>query len=160
MIDAVERLGDPYVLLLIGAGGGQGANRVLELPYEPDARRLAGLLASCDAFVHANDAEPFGLIVLEAMACGLPVVGVNLGGVAESIDETVGQLASASSAQAFSKAVEGLFERDVQAIGRAARRRAVSRHDWARAFERLARLYADISGDPAFDASSSAVTQQ
>ncbi len=76
LIDAVERLGDPYHLLLIGAGPAPtGSDRVISLPYERDAAGLARLLASCDAFVHANDAEPFGLVVLEAMACGLPVVG-------------------------------------------------------------------------------------
>ena len=47
------------------------------------AREVARIVASCDAFVHANDREIFGLVVLEAMACGLPVVGVESGGVSE-----------------------------------------------------------------------------
>ncbi|HZZ88028.1 MAG TPA: glycosyltransferase, partial [Caulobacteraceae bacterium] len=87
LVEAVERLGDPYVLVLIGARATTPSpGRVIELPYETDPQRLAGLMASCDAFVHANDGEPFGLIVLEAMACGLPVVGVAAGGVGESVD--------------------------------------------------------------------------
>jgi alpha-1,6-mannosyltransferase len=152
LVEAVERLGDPYVLLLVGARNPAllASDRVIELPYEPDPARLAALMASCDAFVHANDSEPFGLIVLEAMACGLPVVGVAAGGVAESVDESVGQLAAASTPEAFAEAVGDLFERDLETLRLAARARAVERHGWHAVFTRLASIYAEVSGEPAF----------
>ncbi len=152
LIETVEKLGDPYTLLLVGAGPTVPAwsPNVIQLPYERDPAHLAKLLASCDAFVHANDAEPFGLIVLEAMACGLPVVGVASGGVAESVDEQVGQLAARSAPAEFAEAVEALFARDVEAIGRQARMRAVQQHGWDRVFERLGDIYAEVSGDSAF----------
>jgi alpha-1,6-mannosyltransferase len=87
LVGAVERLGAPYKLLFVGAGGGAPASdRTISIDYVREPVELARILASCDAFVHANDNEPFGLIVLEAMACGLPVVGVAAGGVAESVD--------------------------------------------------------------------------
>jgi len=155
LIEAVERLGDPYTLLLIGAGAGAapaGASRVISLPYERDSVALARLLASCDAFVHANDAEPFGLIVLEAMACGLPVVGPSAGGVAETVDAEVGQLAVQSSAGAFAEAIETLFARDPCLIGVRARSRAVARHGWPGVFERLCGVYAAVTGDGGFTA--------
>ena len=151
LVEAVERLGDPYVLLLVGARSTTASpGRVIELPYEADPARLAALLASCDAFVHANDSEPFGLIVLEAMACGLPVVGVDSGGVAESVDDSVGMLATRSAAPEFAEAIDGLFSGDVQASGRAALARAHDRHGWEAVFRRLSGLYADVTGDPAF----------
>ena len=110
LVEAVERLGDPYRLLLVGARSTTPASeQVIELPYEQDPARLAALLASCDAFVHANDSEPFGLIVLEAMACGLPVVGVAAGGVGESVDAAVGELAAHSNGPEFAEAIEALF---------------------------------------------------
>jgi alpha-1,6-mannosyltransferase len=151
LVEAVERLGDPYVLLLIGAKATTPSpGRVIELPYEKEPARLAALLASCDAFVHANDSEPFGLVVLEAMACGLPVVGVAAGGVAESVDASVGQLAVRSTAADFAEATEALFARDPPALGRAAFERAGERHGWDAVFQRLSALYADVSGEPAF----------
>jgi alpha-1,6-mannosyltransferase len=151
LIEAVGILGDPYTLLLIGAGP-VGAPNVISLPYEREAVGLARLLASCDAFVHANDAEPFGLIVLEAMACGLPVVGPSLGGVSETIDAEVGQLAARSTGPAFAEAVEALFARDnTRAIGARARARAVARHGWPGVFERLCAIYAQVTGDAAFN---------
>jgi alpha-1,6-mannosyltransferase len=151
LVEAVERLGDPYVLLLVGARATTPSpGRVIELPYETDPARLAALLASCDAFVHANDSEPFGLIVLEAMACGLPVVGVDAGGVGESVDAAVGALAVRSTGADFAEATRGLFDRDMAALGLAARRRACERHGWDAVFQQLARLYADAAGEPAF----------
>jgi alpha-1,6-mannosyltransferase len=151
LVEAVERLGDPYVLLLVGARAATPSpGRVIELPYEKDPARLSALLASCDAFVHANDSEPFGLVVLEAMACGLPVVGVAAGGVGESVDASVGALAVRSTGPDFAEAVESLFERDLVGLGRAARRRACERHGWDAVFQRLARLYADAADEPAF----------
>jgi len=151
LVEAVEQLGDPYVLLLVGAGAAAPtSSRVIELPYEKDTHGLAALMAGCDAFVHANDAEPFGLVVLEAMASGLPVVGVAAGGVAESVDEAVGQLAPRSTPEAMAEAIAGLFERNVADVGRAARLRASERHGWGAVFETLTGLYAEVSGQAAF----------
>ena len=151
IVEAVEKLGDPYKLLLVGARATTPSpGRVLELPYETEPAKLAALMASCDAFAHANDSEPFGLIVLEAMACGLPVVGVAAGGVGESVDRQVGELATTSTAADFAAAIEALFERDLGRLGRAARARACERHGWDAVFRRLAALYADVSGEAAF----------
>jgi alpha-1,6-mannosyltransferase len=152
LVEAVERLGDPYTLLLIGAGPAATmiSPGVITLPYERDPAALARLLAGCDAFVHANDAEPFGLVALEAMACGLPVVAAPSGGLAETIDNEVGQIAARSAGGAFAEAIEALFARGAARIGSQARARAVSRHGWERVFETLADVYAQVAGDAAF----------
>jgi alpha-1,6-mannosyltransferase len=120
------------------------------MDYLRDPQSLAAVLAGCDAFVHANDNEPFGLIVLEAMACGLPVIGVAAGGVAESVDETVGALATASEARAFAEAVDSVFARDVPALGLAARLRAEQRHGWDPVFRQLSAIYGRLTGCAAF----------
>lgn len=148
---ATELLGDPYVLILIGAGeGAQAGVNTVGLPYEPDPQSLAFLLSGCDAFVHANDAEPFGLVVLEALACGLPVVGVASGGVAETVDHGVGELADASTPAAIAEAVRGLFDRDLTALRAAARARAEARHTWETVFAALTDHYAALTGEAAF----------
>ncbi|ATQ43082.1 glycosyltransferase [Caulobacter mirabilis] len=151
LVEAAERLGAPYRLLLIGAGAGAPpSDRTIQLDYVRSPESLARLLASCDAFVHANDAEPFGLIVLEALACGLPVVGVAAGGVAESVDDTVGVLAARSDGRAMAEAIDALFGRELDQVGRAARLRAEARHGWNAVFERLSAIYAGLTGNPAF----------
>ncbi|HEX6866814.1 MAG TPA: glycosyltransferase [Caulobacteraceae bacterium] len=158
LVEAVEALGEPYVLLLVGAGAGAPtSDRVINLDYRHDPADLARVLAGCDAFVHANDAEPFGLIVLEAMACGLPVVGVAQGGVAESVDDGVGQLAHRSTPGALAEAIAALFARDVVGVGQAARERAVQVHGWDAVFTRLCGIYAEVSGHPGFIAGPAAI---
>lgn len=151
LIEAVQKLGAPYHLVLVGAGTGMPPeDRVISLPYEKDPKAVARIIASCDAFVHANDKEPFGLIVLEAMACGRPVVGVNAGGVAETVTNDVGQLAASADPDDYAQAIEALFARDVDALGVAARAYAVDRFAWNRVFEDLCATYAEVSGRSEF----------
>jgi alpha-1,6-mannosyltransferase len=143
MVAAVERLGGPYRLLLVGAGRDVvWSPRVVSLDFERDPVKLASILASCDAALHANENEIFGLFVLEAMAAGLPVVGARRGGVGELIDASVGQPAESVEPAGLAEAIEALFARDLEAVSRAARHRAETRHGWDATFEALTRLYA------------------
>jgi alpha-1,6-mannosyltransferase len=147
MIGAVEKLGDPYHLLLIGAGkDARYSPHVIALDYEREPIKLAAMIASCDAFLHANENEIFGLVVLEAMAAGLPVVGPSRGGVGELIDHSVGQHALTADPAGLAEAIEALFARDLDALSKAARRRAETRHGWAATFEGLVRLYTQLLG--------------
>lgn len=149
LVEMAERLGAPYRLLLVGAGRDVAASeRVLPLDYERDPVNLAALVAGCDAFVHANAAEPFGLVVLEALAAGVPVVGPNSGGIAELVDESIGQRADSGSPAHLAEAVEALFAKDQAPIRGAARRRALERHSWDRTFQGLMRIYGEELGRP------------
>ena len=150
LLDAAALLGEDVHLLLIAAGAGARAQaNATCIDYVRDPREVARLLASCDAFVHANHQEPFGLVALEAMACGLPMVGVASGGIAELVDEEVGQLAARATPESMAEAIEALLRRDLAAIGANARARAVARHGWPRTFESLAALYGELSDEAA-----------
>ncbi len=145
MVAAVEMLGDPYRLVLIGAGkDAKFTSRVACIDFERQPETLAGVIASCDAFLHANENEIFGLVVIEAMAAGLPVVGPNKGGVGELLDEAVGQLSNGVDPASLAEAVEALFARDLDALKLSARRRAETRHSWDHTFEGLTRLYTQL----------------
>ena len=63
---------------------------------------LAEIYASCDIFAFPSSFETFGNVVLEASASGLPVVGVNEGGVLELIDHgKTGYLANPRDPESF-----------------------------------------------------------
>ena len=149
LLEAMDLLGDEYHLLLIHAGQGcRQQDNATFLDYVREPREMARLLSSCDAFVHANDREPFGLIALEAMACGLPMVGVASGGIAELVDEEVGQLAHRATAEAMAEAISALFERDTAALGSVARARAEQHYGWHATFTGLSALYGQLCGTP------------
>ncbi len=66
---------------------------------------LRRLYNAADVFVMPSRREPFGLVALEAIACGLPVVGSNEGGLPEFISSEVGTLASPEDEDAFCTAI-------------------------------------------------------
>ncbi len=148
LIEAVRRLGAPYLLLLIGAGPlkPQG-ERVRVLPHLRDARQLATALASADAFVHAGDQETFGLSVLEAMACGTPVVARAAEALAELVDATVGVGVDDDDAEAFAAAIDALFAGDRAALAHSARARAET-HDWSHVLPLLLAHYRRLLNAP------------
>lgn len=146
LLAALDRLGPGHVLVLVGHGPAPPPRADLRLvPYVGDRRRLASLIASCDVFVHAGDQETFGLAVLEAMACGVPVVAAHAGGLAELVDATVGATVPANDASALADAVHGLFARDLGPVRAAARRRAQA-YDWRRVFPPLVARYDALCG--------------
>jgi len=145
LIEAVRRLGPPYHLLLIGPDMPRTqSERVAVIDYVADSGVLADLLASGDALVHAGDMETFGLVILEGMASGLPVIGVDSGAVPELIDDRVGALARPRSAASLAEAIEDVFARDHRALGRAARLKAETRYDWAASFQRMQGRYEQL----------------
>jgi alpha-1,6-mannosyltransferase len=140
--DAFARLGDGYHLLLVGGGEHQRpASNVTLIPYHRDSSELATTLASADALVHAGTAETFGLVVLEAMACGRPVVGIRANAVAELVDESVGLTATRADGDLFARTVRDLYDRDIEALGRAARTRVENHYSWDCALRHQLAIY-------------------
>jgi len=146
MVRAVEALGAPFHLLLIGGREQRRLSAcVTALPFQRNAHQLARLLASADALLHAGQQETFGLVVVEAMACGRPVVGVRAGAVAELVDDTVGRLADSGGTAALSEAIVSLLDGDVDALGAAARRRVEQGFTWQGVFAAQLARYARLA---------------
>jgi alpha-1,6-mannosyltransferase len=145
LIEAVRRLGHPYHLLLIGGGAPVAdAPNMTCIPFKRNQQQLARVLGSCDALVHPGDRETFGLIVLEAMACGIPVVGTTGGGVAELVDASTGVLVKPNSVRAMCEGIDALYTLNREELGRNALKKAREQYDWDRIMPQLLRRYAGL----------------
>ena len=108
--------------------------------------RLPDLYANCDAFVFASITETLGLVVLEAMASGLPVVAVPAGGVRDHLRDgrnglacREGDVSAMALAMVRIASEWGLSRR----LARGARQ-AVEGLSWSRDIERLDRSYRQV----------------
>jgi alpha-1,6-mannosyltransferase len=145
LLQAFARLGRPYHLLMIGGDhDARPAANVTIIRYRKDSRELAQWFASADALVHAGTKETFGLVILESMACGRPVVAVNAGAIPEFIDDTVGILSAPNSPASMAEAIAALYERDLEQMGVAARQRVLQRYTWNHAFHAQTLAYASL----------------
>jgi alpha-1,6-mannosyltransferase len=149
LIGAVRRLGRPYHLLLVGPDmpGYSGPRITVNSSYLSHGQ-VSRLMASADAFVHAGDLEAFGLVVLEAMSCGVPVVGVDAGGVAELVRPGSGVLSRSPRASHLAEAAETLVAMDIRSLGARARRSVESHWSWDAAFRRLLEIYTRLVQSP------------
>jgi phosphatidylinositol alpha 1,6-mannosyltransferase len=108
--------------------------------------RLPDLYANCDAFVFASVTETLGLVVLEAMASGLPVIAAPEGGVRDHIRDGVNGLTySAGDAAAMARAMvllttEWDFTRQLAHNAR----RTAEGLSWDRELDRLDASYREV----------------
>lgn len=146
LIRAMAHLGRPYHLLLIGPGMPAVRQPNVTVWSGYVRGRLPAVIASADAFVHAGDQETFGLVVLEAMASGVPVVGCRAGAVAELVVPGTGVLARPRDPRALAGAVADVFDLGVERAGRAAREVAVTRWAWSAVLPGLIGHYRSLIG--------------
>ena len=113
----------------------------------------AAALAGSTCLLHCAEAEPFGLVLVEAMACGRPVVAPAAGGPAEIVDEHSGRLYAPGDATAAAEALVAVAgDRELaRRAGEHARRRAVERFGREQALRRWAGAAAPVLGGPAPD---------
>lgn len=142
---AVQRLGRGHVLVAVGSGPlPPSGPQVLVLPPEHDGHRLARMVASSDVYVHAGDQETFGLGVLEAMACGTPVVVAAAGGLAE-LAEGVGLLVEQPRSRQWAEALRASLAGNNAAQRRAALARAQAQ-DWPLVMAQMTQRYTALLG--------------
>lgn len=102
---------------------------------------------AADAVLVPSRSESFGLVALEAAACGTPVVAAAVGGLRTLVDHgRTGMLVDGRDPQAFAAATTKLLDDPAWAaeIGRAGADRA-RRYTWSTAAARLRRIYADLA---------------
>ncbi|WP_236244678.1 glycosyltransferase [Streptomyces sp. CC210A] len=108
---------------------------------------VAPLLRSADVVLCPGDYEPFGIVPLEAMACGRPVVATAVGGQLDTVaDPECGRLVPPRDPEALARAVAEFLADPALRVscGAAGRRRVLSRYDWARVAAATEAVYAEV----------------
>ncbi len=156
------------VLLALGDTGRPGDFSdfpVRFIPFEPDPVAVARYYQAADVYVHASRAETFPLAVIEALACGTPVVATAVGGIPEQLkslhgdvrggkwqgnpaQEATGILVEPGNSGSLTRAVQLLLTRhDLrEQIARNAARDARRRFDVERQVDSYLSWYEDILG--------------
>jgi D-inositol-3-phosphate glycosyltransferase len=161
-VRALARLRDRRsVLLVVGGPSGPGgdaelsrlrglvddlglATRVQFVPPQPH-EHLALYYQAADVCVVPSHSESFGLVALEAAACGTPVVASNVGGLPIVVDHgTTGFLVERRDEADFAEAIDRVLHTEYAAMRENAVAHA-SRFRWAIAAARLRRAYHDLT---------------
>lgn len=108
---------------------------------------LSTYYRAADVCIVPSRSESFGLVALEAGACGTPVVAANVGGLATLVDHgRTGYLVDDRDPEAYAALIDGLLVDPAGALvmGAAAAERA-RRYRWSTTGARLRRLYGDLT---------------
>jgi len=118
------------------------AGRVTFAGHVSDPRRL---LAESHCLLHCADREPYGMVMVEALAAGLPVVAPAAGGPVEIVDGSCGRLYRPGDAEAAAEALAEVLH-EPEPLGLAARRKAEQAHTREAAQSRYGALIEPLRG--------------
>ena len=157
-----DRAGPGTLLLVGGPSGVQGdaelgrlhhlvadlglRERVRFVPPQPHGR-LALYYRAADVCLVPSRSESFGLVALEAAACGTPVVAADVGGLSTLVAHGVsGFLVDGRDPEAYAAHVAALLDDPIMAGEMSLRAAArAGRYRWSITAARLRRLYADLT---------------
>jgi N-acetyl-alpha-D-glucosaminyl L-malate synthase BshA len=159
VFDSVRRR-IPARLILVGDGPHRAlAEQLVEdggfaaqTTFLGNVAAIETLLPIADLFLLPSDAESFGLAALEAMACGVPVIGTAKGGLPEVVDDgTEGFLRPVGDVEGMADAAMSLLDDELlwKRFSEASRRRALREFPTASIVKRYRQLYeAVLAGSP------------
>ena len=107
-IELSKRLPKNYKIVLVGTNDSidkQFPDNIISINRTQNQQELAEIYTAADLFVNPTREEVLGLVNLEALACGTPVLTFNTGGSPECIDDTCGRVVEKNDIDAFEKEI-------------------------------------------------------
>jgi glycosyltransferase involved in cell wall biosynthesis len=155
-----ERLSaQPILFIALGEDGPSEriANATIDfVPYKDDREIVASYYQAADVYLHASRADVLPLVVMEALACGVPIVATSVGGIPEEVislgtdtaanSKATGILTPPGDAAAMAEAVERLLENPalLRRLGQNAEQDARQRFDLQRQVNEYLDWYEEI----------------
>ena len=106
---------------------------------------LPPLYSTADISIVPSRVEPFGLVAVEALACGTPVIASRAGGLPDFINEDVGRLFEMNnSADLADKITDALKNNDKKHKGKKAAEYALNNFSWHRVIDEVIAVYKSV----------------
>ena len=124
----------------------RGLEDCVEFIDEKSHEEIPALMAAADLFVLPSFYDSFGIVLVEAMACGVPVVATRCGGPEDIVEEGMGVLVAVGDAEALARGIlamlDGYGDFDREEI----RRRVAERYDYRGVAKRIYGVYEEVLG--------------
>ncbi|MBQ3367619.1 glycosyltransferase [bacterium] len=115
VFQAFEKLKNRSDILFLNIGGdsNQTSENWLDFGYVKETKTMAMLYSAADVYFFPTLAETFGMTIVEAMSCGLPVVTFETGGVPEIVENNkTGFVVEYKNGEMLTSALEKLLDDD------------------------------------------------
>jgi glycosyltransferase involved in cell wall biosynthesis len=135
---------DPEAVRLLALAESLGVADRVQLYGSVAREDMPAILRSADVVACTPWYEPFGIVPLEAMACGVPVVASAVGGMLDTVvHDVTGRLVKPKSHTEVADAINQLMRDDFlrQSLGAAGRDRTRARYSWDRIAADTFRIY-------------------
>ena len=124
-------------------------DEIVDFPDQVDNSKLVDYYNYCDVFVlpSINKAEAFGLVLLEAMACGKPVIASDLPGVRGVFENNIqGLLVKPNNIEDLAAKLKIILINDnlAKQMGLAGRELVENTYTWEKVVEKLNLIYEDL----------------
>ncbi|MGX8694005.1 MAG: glycosyltransferase family 4 protein [Methanobrevibacter sp.] len=115
LLEAKKIANSDYYLVIVGDGPlfkklkkKAEEENIPDVIFTGSRNDVENIIPSCDVLVLPSFSESFGLVLIEALACGKPVIGSNVGGITEIITKDVGMLVNPNNVSSISGAIDEL----------------------------------------------------
>lgn len=119
LLEAKKVSESDYYLVIVGDGPlFKRLNKKVQEENIPDViftgsrDDIENIIPSCDVLILPSFSESFGLVLIEALACGKPVIGSDVGGISEIINDDVGLLVNPNKISSIAKAIDTIIDDD------------------------------------------------
>jgi phosphatidylinositol alpha-1,6-mannosyltransferase len=156
VLRALKELNDDSIeLLIVGTGNYERQLKLLvqQFGLEDTVRfhgycpreELPDLYNKACAFILPSHTESFGMVFAEAMACGLPVIGTNIGGIVDLVEDDCGILVDSNDVEQIKQAILQIKRSEElrQSMGECGQKRVKTHFTWEAVTDRYEALYVD-----------------
>ena len=116
LLEAKKIANSDYYLVIVGDGPQfKKLNKkvqdegIRDVIFTGSRNDVENIIPSCDVLVLPSFSESFGLVLIEALACGKPVIGSDVGGITEIINDDVGLLVDPNKVSSIAGAIDKII---------------------------------------------------